>query len=291
MRAFFLIIIIFSCLFSVISAKADTEQQKIFSTTDELYDAILQDNLNFITSKTYTTNIDFNSINADTIMENARSKGSIIGACLYAVQYSSSVPGNISFKFSYYMDKYEYGQVLSCAEQMAKALDGKGEYDKVRYVHDYIITHCDYDMLSNGPYNCLFNRHACCNGYALAFQCIMEKAGIKCKYVTGGDHAWNLVYVNGFWFNIDLTWDDLGGENISYEYFLKCNRDWRKHASAGSTASFSYTGEEAYDDNVDITKMKYISVLSNVGKYLIVIGGTIVILILIIIKNRKQGTI
>ena len=34
----------------------------------------------------------------------------------------------------------------------------------------------------------------------------------------GEDHMWNRVFVHGEWYNLDVTWDDIG-EEISHEYF------------------------------------------------------------------------
>ena len=52
-----------------------------------------------------------------------------------------------------------------------------------------------------------------CAGYARAFQLIMQKLKIPTYYVLGfakEDHAWNIVKLNGRYYNVDLTWDDTG---------------------------------------------------------------------------------
>lgn len=112
----------------------------------------------------------------------------------------------------------------------AKSYDS--DYDRVKAVHDLIIKECDYDMdafntlmtkgndyvdaLVYSPYGCLVNKKAVCNGYATAFQLVMNKLGIECGLVTGtgtndlgsGPHAWNYVLIDGKYLYVDVTWDD-----------------------------------------------------------------------------------
>ncbi|WP_026524273.1 transglutaminase domain-containing protein [Butyrivibrio sp. MB2005] len=64
------------------------------------------------------------------------------------------------------------------------------------------------------------SNHAICGGYALAFEYLCQRAGIPCGYVTGianpdaddpessGFHAWNIVYIDNNWYEVDTTWDD-----------------------------------------------------------------------------------
>lgn len=110
--------------------------------------------------------------------------------------------------------------------------------EKVKAIHDYIITHCEYDTADKGKignwnkaYGALLNGKAVCGGYAEAFQLCMEAIGIPSQIILGYAteyHAWNLVQVNGNWYHIDLTFDDpisptmSSSKNsfISYKYFL-----------------------------------------------------------------------
>ncbi len=66
---------------------------------------------------------------------------------------------------------------------------------------------------------------ALCGGYAFAFEHLCQIAGIPCSIITGNasnitddlsglsenSHAWNVVNLNGNWYEVDVTWDD-------YEY-------------------------------------------------------------------------
>lgn len=113
----------------------------------------------------------------------------------------------------------------------------------MKAVHDYIILHNEYNRSSGGACNTLYRGDSACNGYALAFYIIMKKAGVPvtCEYGFGleSEHLWNRVQVDGHWYNIDLTWDDLGGQNVGYDYFLKSDADWQGHDHGGSDAETS----------------------------------------------------
>ena len=85
---------------------------------------------------------------------------------------------------------------------------------KILFVHDYLITHCEYALgeKSNvyNAYNVMVDGSAVCHGYALAFNYIMKHLGISSEFVCSSkiNHAWNLVNLNGAYYYVDCTWDD-----------------------------------------------------------------------------------
>ena len=48
-----------------------------------------------------------------------------------------------------------------------------------------------------------------------------------CVYVKGKNHAWNMVKIGGYWYNVDVTWDD--SRKDRYYYFLKSDLDFPGH--------------------------------------------------------------
>ena len=127
------------------------------------------------------------------------------------------------------------------------------DYEKALYVHDYLVTHAeyDYDGLDETektnhdakydyiftPYGCLVNGKTVCAGYAKAYQIIMETLGIECVYIVGDTvgnttdilHAWNLLKLDGEYYYVDVTWDDNGTEDFPNEaihtYFCLTTKD------------------------------------------------------------------
>ena len=106
-------------------------------------------------------------------------------------------------------------------------------YDKLKYFHDYLITHCESDpedIYANTIYGALVKGKALCEGYAKSFSYLCNKAGIENMIVTGltdTAHMWNMVKIDGNWYHVDVTWDKPDGmiaemypEMVMYQYFL-----------------------------------------------------------------------
>ncbi len=116
-------------------------------------------------------------------------------------------------------------------------------------IHDKLNEMVSYDMelllsglagpdLAHTAYGALVDngrgtRHrAVCDGYAQAYQYLLGKAGICAAQVTGkadkpggtlwGDayHAWNVVRIEGEWYEVDCCWDDIEIEEMK-DFYLK----------------------------------------------------------------------
>lgn len=82
---------------------------------------------------------------------------------------------------------------------------------------------------ASDEYGALVNGKAICTGYTAAFQYLAEKLGLHCLSISGDGggvpHAWNLLWLDGNWYHVDVTWMDRGGkEDINWSYFL-CSDD------------------------------------------------------------------
>lgn len=123
------------------------------------------------------------------------------------------------------------------------------DYEKIKMAHDYLVKNIEYKIGYDGAYNALCLGRAVCNGYAAAFQLIMEELGIPCMMICSHEinHVWNCVYLEGDWYNIDVTWDDSTEKTgtIYYQYFLKAQKDFYGHGDISfSTAKKSYIQEK-----------------------------------------------
>lgn len=108
-------------------------------------------------------------------------------------------------------------------------------YDIVKYFHDTIIKNCVYDdsaEFASTAYGALVKGRALCQGYSHAMSLLCNKVGIENAYITGyagEEHMWNMVKLDGDWYNIDVTWDDLDKADrpdfIVYDYFNVTDAD------------------------------------------------------------------
>ncbi len=130
-------------------------------------------------------------------------------------------------------------------------LEDKTEYEKCSAIYDYITSHVvydteayqahlagddsDYDMAYTA-YSALINGRAVCQGYATLFYAMCRYAGLEVLMVDGialgqdgwGDHAWNMVRIDGYWYQADPTWD-ADPSFMGYRYFLKGTDTFKNH--------------------------------------------------------------
>jgi len=110
----------------------------------------------------------------------------------------------------------------------AWALGSDAEMEQ--YVHDILMQMVEYDLrapMNQSAYSALVQGRSVCAGYARAYQYLMQQLGIPCYYCTGyagENHAWNIVRLDGVYYNVDVTWDDT--EPATYDYFNKSDRQY-----------------------------------------------------------------
>lgn len=150
------------------------------------------------------------------------------------------------------------GEIDAAETECIAGLDpSAGEYDRIRYVYEYLVNTVDYD--ENAPdnqniYSALVGKSSVCAGYSRAAQYLLNNMGIECIYVVGTAqgqeaHAWNIVNCGGKYYQMDATFgdpvflaaesgEDLPGNIIYYDYL--CCTD------AEIMVDHTPTGEVAY---------------------------------------------
>ena len=114
-------------------------------------------------------------------------------------------------------------------------LGGKTDYEKVEAIYNYICTHVEYEEtqsydLKYSAYAALINGKAVCQGYSSLFYRMAMEAGIENRVVfgksRGQNHAWNIVKLDGVYYNLDCTWDAVMAD---HSYFLKTDANMADH--------------------------------------------------------------
>ncbi|MEZ3426929.1 MAG: hypothetical protein K1W13_05955, partial [Lachnospiraceae bacterium] len=159
----------------------------------------------------------------------------------------------ISFEGDYTMSvaERERQQLLidAAVEECLAGIDREAsEYEKVKYVYEYLVLHTDYnrDAPENQNICSVFvGGESVCQGYAKAAQYLFDKLGIASTLVVGNvrggeRHAWNLVQVDGSYYYLDATWGDAsyrsydGGESalpvppVNYDYLCITTKELLK---------------------------------------------------------------
>ncbi|MDO4620743.1 MAG: hypothetical protein Q4B09_08995 [Lachnospiraceae bacterium] len=124
----------------------------------------------------------------------------------------------------------------SAADEFLSHIDtGVSDYEIVKQVHDRLIQLVTYDDAvleagNDGYYNLAHTaygalvadsegnaNYAVCDGYTLAMEYLLQQCGVEVVFNAGmagrdelnaGGHAWNLVKLDGKWYELDSTWDD-----------------------------------------------------------------------------------
>ena len=112
--------------------------------------------------------------------------------------------------------------------------------DKIKAFHDYLINNTVYDKdrannIENGKDdNYVYNSHkasgpllegySLCSGYSDAMKIYLDMLNVPNYKISNTTHIWNLVYLDGQWLHLDLTWDDPitndGSNLLLHKFFL-----------------------------------------------------------------------
>ncbi len=179
-------------------------------------------------------------------------QGYTVGATQEASSQGSGYDVHITFTFTYLSDADQEAQMDQTVADLLSSLDlsSKTDYQKIKAIYDYICSNITYDYdnlyddsytLKHSSYAALINKKAVCQGYASLFYRLALEAGIDARVISGdsgGPHAWNIVKIEGSYYNLDSTWD---AGNTEYEYFLKNAKDFPNHTrdAAYTTAAFT----------------------------------------------------
>ena len=108
--------------------------------------------------------------------------------------------------------------------------DLSNNVEKIRSIHNYIIKNVEYDdkmaknnkssYRSNTAYGALVQGYAICSGYSDAMALFLDELDIPNIKISSDEHVWNLVYIDGNWLHLDLTWNDTTNPKYQTSYFL-----------------------------------------------------------------------
>ena len=129
-------------------------------------------------------------------------------------------------------DKYIYDCLVKAVDEIIE--DGMTDYEKELAVYNYMFdaTRYSYENLnpidlddeedwSHTPYGFFTTGQTICVGNATTFKLFMDVLGIDCEIIHSteeGEHAWNIVKIDGDWYHVDLTFDN-GDKHPLYSNF------------------------------------------------------------------------
>jgi hypothetical protein len=156
-------------------------------------------------------------------------------------QIGSTYEHKIAIQVQFYTTAAQEAALDKAVADVLLQLDlgAKSDYEKIRGVYDYICDNVVYDHanLNDGDYYlkytayaALVNKTSVCQGYALLMYRLLLELGVDNRIIAGRssdqNHAWNIVQLDGKYYNLDATWD-AGRE--PYHYFLCCQSHFDDH--------------------------------------------------------------
>lgn len=164
-------------------------------------------------------------------------------------QYTQYTQGGetirIAFSGVYTMDAVEaavrQAQITLYVQECLSGIPPEAtEYEKVKYVYEYLISHTEYNLQAEQNQNIcsvFIGGESVCQGYAKATQYLLEQMDMEATLVIGtvndGEgHAWNLVRIDGEYYYVDTTWGDAsyqitgGGQQTGAENLPAVNYDY-----------------------------------------------------------------
>ena len=169
----------------------------------------------------------------------------------YKYRYYKDSP-NLIFIPEYLFDKKkicEHQKAMTArVEKLIRPAQKLSEWEKEKYVHDFICENIRYDKLKKsysheiiGP---LGQGGGVCEGIAKAVKVLLDALGVWCVIAICGNnpekgikyrHTWNIVKIGGTYYHLDATFDNTLGKDretseIRYDYFnLDDSQIFRDH--------------------------------------------------------------
>ena len=183
-----------------------------------------------------------------------------------SLEYSYSGTKTISIKPQYINNLDDAAFKRETQAALSSVKPGMSNLQKAIVLHDYLVVNCEYDYdnylaeinktgkvpnESYSAYGVLVKRTAVCEGYALAYKYLLNQVGIECCMVSSNamNHAWNLIKLDGKYYQVDVTWDDPTRDLVgrACHSYMFCSDEVFKDASHGHHDWVVTSGSEVVD--------------------------------------------
>ena len=173
--------------------------------------------------------------------------------------------------------------------------DNMSDFEKVHAMYDWMILNTTYDRLMADTYIRTLSSSevltyktfylegvfddgvAVCDGYSKAFVLLCALEGIPCVRVGGtvgsANHAWNKVYIDGEWYEVDVTWGNFSIKNsetigeyteyICHRYLLCDNA----YLNADHNEKVNYVYRRVAYQGIDVYSMSEDDYMMSVTSY------------------------
>lgn len=163
----------------------------------------------------------------------------------------TSITFEISYEFSYFTTAEQEAYVTKEVRNIFSnySFYHMTEYERLKAIYDYICSNVTFDAAhedaDNSKGQCV-NPHqhtayaalkgkSVCQGYVTLLYRMALEAKLNCRILSSlsQNHGWNLIRVNGKYYELDSTWDSqLYQSNRPYQFFLRPHAEFINHPMA-----------------------------------------------------------
>ncbi len=189
-----------------------------------------------------------------------------------SMSFSMSSTGIVAISPKYLVEDAQYESEYNAMtalmdEAVAEVNDDWSDAEKALYIHEWMADEYDYDYneyatsdenyLRHTAYGLLKRDIGVCEGYAWLYTLLLNRVGVESTMVTSINlnHAWNMLEINGDWYHVDVTWDDVFAGHpghLQHTSFLKSEA--AMVTSGHHTTDWTFVTEEAANGLADSTK-------------------------------------
>lgn len=126
----------------------------------------------------------------------------------------------ISMYYPYEDYEERYEALKPCVQEIMDFTEQNQmtDLERVVYFNDYLAYHTAYSSWNadrKSVYGTLVNHIADCEGYTDTFILLCRMSGIECgrQANSAASHVWNVVKIDGEWYEADICWNDPVDEN------------------------------------------------------------------------------
>jgi len=135
-----------------------------------------------------------------------------------AYEAISTVGGKLACNVKY---PEAYAQAVTHTQPFIDSLSSMSQQEQVKAIAWYVCDRLTYSTDITSPTEILASDDVFtgnCMSYAHSFIFLCNRANIPCVLVHSETHQWNKVYVDGKWWDVDVTSNDVGDETYHREY-------------------------------------------------------------------------
>jgi hypothetical protein len=162
----------------------------------------------------------------------------------------SGYNGNVTVDYAvtFVSTASEEQQVTDRVDQILDSIitAGMNDEEKEKAIHDWVAANVAYDetLQEYSAWAALFLGYTVCQGYSLLTCRMLQESDVPVRIINSESmhHSWNMVNLCGYWYHLDVAWDDPVPDvpgRILYTYYNLSDQE----ISSGSDPHYNWTAD------------------------------------------------